>query len=165
MTNNQLEDKLKENAEVIFGQGKELSAGHRERFEQRLKAISGQKGVSWKIRLTTAVASAAVLAGVVFLLNQYVKKAEESELSIVRSYYHLLLEEKADATRQLILQVDESHRDILFSNVDYIEDEPMPDVQLPDDEFIKLITGFYSKKIETLQNLQNSIISTVLVKN
>ena len=160
MTNNQLEGKLKENAEVIFGQGKEISAGHRERFEQRLKVFSGHKGVSWKTRLITAIASAAVLAGVVFLLNQHFKKVEETELSIIRSYYHLLLEEKADATRQLILQVDESHREILFSNVAFIENEPVPDVQLPDDEFIKLITSFYSKKIETLQNLQNSIIST-----
>ena len=165
MHDNQLEDKLKVNAEVIFGHGKELSPGHRERFEQRLKKLNaGQKespGMTKKtIWITTSVAAASILFGVVFLLGPHTKKPQETELSIVHSYYHLLLEEKAFVTRQLIQHIDESQRGILYSNVEFIENEPVPEIQLPDSELIKFITSFYSKKIETLENLQNIIAST-----
>ena len=185
MIDNQLEDKLKENAEAIFGKGKEPPAGHRVRFEQRLKAIkmehekgtvlskkrtkgavsASNKVFSLKTWIITSVASVAILIGFVFLLNLYTAKSQETELSIVRGYYHLLLEEKVFTTCQLIQQVDESYRETLFSNVAFIENEPAPEAQLPDDELIKLITCFYSKKIETLENLQNIILSIKSVNN
>ena len=183
MNENQLEKRLKENAETLFGQVRELPDGHRERFEQRLQsrmagkeeahdtfgdvATAGKqrKIVSWKMWLSTSVAAAAVIAGVVFLMNPFAKDGHGAELAEVRNYYAILLEEQADATRQMIQQVDETHRKILLANVELIENEPLPDVQMPDDEYIILIAGFYSKKIETLQNIQDILSATESQEN
>jgi hypothetical protein len=41
--------------------------------------------------------------------------------------------------------------------VEFIENKPVPDIQIPDDEYIILIASFYTRKIETLQNIQNII--------
>ena len=165
-----LENRIKENAEAIFGPDMELPDGHRQRFEQRLKAVrvglkedvAGKSGkiTSWKIGFITAVAVAATLIGFVFLLNPFAKEQSSHALVEVQNYYNMLLEEQADVTRQLIRQVDETHRETLFANVDFIENESLPDVQITDDEYIILIASFYSTKIETLQNLQN-IIKTI----
>ena len=162
MFDTQLENRLKENAEAIFGQGKEPPAGHRERFEQRLKARvirkSGRVAV-WKTGLITT-AAAAVLTGFIFLLNPFAVKQQNTELADVRNYYSMLLEEQAEVTRQLIQQADETQREILFDNVELIENEPIPDVQITDDEYIILIASFYTDKIEILQNMQNIILET-----
>jgi len=186
-----LENQLRENADAIFGRGAELPAGHRERFEQRLKEFSSaQEGfkdktlsdsldaipasnlskkaeiiVKRKKWVIAIVAAAAVIAGFVFLLNPFAEKPQKSELALVRSYYRLLFEEQAEITRELIQQVDETHRDILYTNVKLIENTPVPEVQLTDDEHILLIADFYKNKIEKLQNLQNLIKSTPLNNN
>ena len=172
MIDSLLENRIKENAEAIFGLDIEPPDGHRRRFEQRLKAVrvgqeetvDGKPGkiASWKVGLFTTVAAAAVVIGFVFLLNPFAKEQNNHALAEVRNYYNILLEEQADATRQLIRQVDESYRETLFANVDFIENEPLPDVQIPDDEYIILIAGFYATKIETLQNIQNIIKTTEL---
>jgi hypothetical protein len=185
MFDSQFEDRLKENAEAIFGQEMELPVGHRERFEQRLKEVGmGREGfhekafspfeqtvnsetvlqsgkvVSWKTWLVTAVAVAAVLAGFVFVLNPFAEEHPNTELANVRNYYSMLLGEQVEATRQLILQVDENHRETLLTNVDFIENESIPDILIPDDEYIIMIASFYSYKIETLQNIQDLIIAS-----
>jgi hypothetical protein len=191
MINKQLENQLRENAEIIFGQKKELPAGHRDRFEKRLKASkTGQKSAynkkalpieaktdnneasrksgivkSLKIGLITSVAVAAILIGIVFLLNPFYKEPKSNELADVRNYYDMLLEEQAEATRQLIQQVDEVHREILFANVKFIENEPIPVIQIPDDSYIILIASIYTTKIETLQNIQELIKATELQYN
>ena len=170
MIKNQLEKKIKENAEAIFWPDMDLPDGHRQRFEQRLKAVrvgkkeetAGKPGkiASRKIGIIISVTAAAVLICFVFLFNPFVKEQNRYALADVRNYYIIQLEEQADATRQLIRQVDETHRETLFANVDFIENEPFPDVQITDDEYIILIASFYSTKIETLQNLQNIIKTT-----
>ncbi|MDR2147332.1 MAG: hypothetical protein LBE91_12815 [Tannerella sp.] len=157
MFENQLENRLRENAGAIFGQEKELPAGHRERFERRLKERSNRK---WKIRLIATVAAAAVIAGFVFFPNLFAAKQQNDEPANVRSYYNMLLKEQAEATRQLIRQVDETHREVLYANVELIENNPAPDVQLPDDEYVILIADFYRNKIERLQNIQDIIAAT-----
>jgi len=162
-----LENRIKENAEAIFEPDMELPDGHRQRFEQRLETVRVGQGeetagksdkiASWKIGFITTVVVAAALIGFVFLLNPFAKEQNRNALADVRNYYNMQLEEQADATRNLILQVDETHRETLFANVDFIENEPLPDVQITDDEYIILIADFYSTKIETLQNIQNII--------
>ena len=162
MFDTQLENRLKENAGMIFGQGKEPPAGHRERFEQRLKARvirkSGRVAV-WKTGLITT-AAAAVLTGFIFLLNPFAVKQQNTELADVRNYYNMLLEEEVETTLQLIQQVDETLREILLDNVELIENEPIPDVQITDDEYIILVASLYTNKIEILQNMQNIIRTT-----
>ena len=171
MIKNHLEKRLRENAETVFSQGKEPPAGHRERFEQRLKALDRRQdtffpntttprqftaGKKWLV----ATAAAAVIAGFMFLLNPFSNEYQRSELADVRNYYSMRLGEEADVTRQLIQYVDETHQSILIANVEYIENEMIPDMQLTNDDYIKLLVGFYTNKIEILQNLQNIIIET-----
>ena len=166
MFDNLLENRLRENAGTVFGQGKEPPAGHRERFEQRLKTANTEairqsgKVAAWKMRFVATGAAAAVLIGFVFLLNPLEGKQQSTALADVRNYYHMLLEEQVETTRQLIQQVDETQREILFADVEFIENEPIPDVQITDDEYIILVASFYTNKIEILQNMQNIIIAT-----
>ena len=178
MSKNQLEEQIRKNAETVFSQGKEPPAGHRERFEQRLKELEGRQeagndypfivasarspkykmavGKKWLIATITA----AVLAGFMFLLNPFSNEYQCSELIEVRNYYCMLLEEEADVTRQLIQNVDETYRETLFANVELIENDMIPDIQVTNDDYIKIIVSFYTNKIEILQNLQNVIIET-----
>jgi len=179
MINSQFEKQLRDNAEAVFGQGRSLPVGHRERFEQRLKScnveqkdvrdnktlISRTAGNSgkfalWKTWVVASVVAAAVFAGLAVLLNPFAKKSQRIELAELCYYYNIQLEEQAAYTRQLIKQVDETNRGILFANVDYIENEPIPDVQLSDDDLLLLIIRFYENKIETLQNIQDLIWAT-----
>ena len=166
MFDNPLEDRLRANAGTLFEQDKELPAGHRERFEQRLKTANAEairqsgKVAAWKTRFIATAAAAAVLTGFVFLLNPFAGEQASTELADVRNYYSMLLEEQVEATRQLIQQVDETNREILFTDVELIENDPIPDVQITDDEYIILVANFYTNKIEILQDMQNIIIAT-----
>ena len=190
MNNNQFETKLKKHANDIFGMGKELPDGHRERFEQRLKDFSSQlrnadslqsnsndneetlftenqqinpgKTVLWKKWLITTATTAAILAGIVFILNPFAVEQQSQTLTNVRNYYNILLEEETVATRLLIQQVDEVNQEILLANVDLIKNDPLPDVQMPDDDYIVLIAEFYMYKIEILQNIQDAIRTNIL---
>ncbi|MDR2916835.1 MAG: hypothetical protein LBV74_18735 [Tannerella sp.] len=190
MFDDKFENRLREHAGELFGPGKEPPAGHRARFEQRLKELEagqnvpGNKEMSGSImqtenasevqksgriitlkkRLITAVAAAAILAGFVFLLNPFAEKQQDSELADVRNYYNMKLEEQADLTRQLIQHVDKTHREVLLANVEYIENEPIPELQIPDDEYIILIASVYTNKIETLRNIQEVIRENISVK-
>ncbi|MDR0394261.1 MAG: hypothetical protein LBH77_03790 [Tannerella sp.] len=187
MPDNKLENKIRKHAGEIFGKDVELPFGHRDRFEQRLKefnhtaqpkipedtafaenAVSVSrpemaqkpgKAVSLKRRLIASVAVAAVIAGFVFLLTPSAgnNPPEDRELADIRGYYNIRLEEQADATRQLIQQVDEAHREVLLADIEQIENVPIPDVQITDDEYIVLIAEVYTRKIEALQSLQNVI--------
>ena len=113
--------------------------------------------ISFKKRFIATVAAAAIFDGFIFLLNPFTGKQQGSELADVRNYYNMKLEEQADATRQLIRQVDKTHREVLLANVEYVENEPVPDLQIPDDEYIILIVSVYTNKIETLRNIQEVI--------
>jgi len=260
MYNNHFEAKLKKHAGYLFGKEKELPAGHRERFEQRLHEFSllqmsnddipdtelsrtvpsnsndvvttslrGTKqsgkerwiassyrvtddksrfrhcepakqssdkqniilpsGLLHSVRndarhilsfpavwwhtipirkkkwLVTTIAVAAVFIGFIFLLNPFAAKQQSTTLTDVRNYYSMLLEEEALTTLLLIQQVDEVNREILLANVDLIENDPLPEVQITDEDYIILIADFYSTKIESLQNMQNIIMTNTLNNN
>lgn len=178
MPDNKLENKIREYTGEILGKGVEPSAGHRERFEHRLKAFqasypasstlnvsTGQpetvrkpaKVVSIRKWLAASVAVAAVIISFVLLMNPPVENQSEPALADVRNYYNMQLEEQADATRQLVMQVDEAYREVWLTNIEQIENESIPDIQIPDDEYIVLIADVYTNKIEILQNMQNII--------
>jgi hypothetical protein len=159
MPENRLERKIREHAGEIFGSGAALPAGHRERFEQRLKPAgrtgkgARKPGGLKKWLIASVAAAASAVAGFIFLPDS----RSGSELSDVRNYYNMQLEEQIDVTRQLIRHVGESGRKELLAGIEQIENEPVPDVQVPDDEYIVLIAEVYTEKIETLQQLQNII--------
>jgi hypothetical protein len=197
MPDNKLENKIREHVGEIFGRSKEPPAGHRGRFEQRLKELrvdsetvsrkgagcpvrveedgytgntasvepSEQSGIvqktgkviSLKKWLVASVAVAAVVSVFLFLSDLSYGSQPSPELADVRNYYNMQLEEQVDVTRQLVQHVDKAHREALLANIEQIENEPVPVVQIPDDEYIVLIADVYTNKIETLQNLQNII--------
>ncbi|MDR0697674.1 MAG: hypothetical protein LBG28_00425 [Tannerella sp.] len=111
--------------------------------------------VSMKKRWIAIVATAAaVLAGIVFMLNLPEDKQHGTELADIRNYYNMQLEEQSEVTRQLALNVDDAHRTALLADIERIENDPIPDVQVPNDEYIVLIVNVYEKKIEILRNIQ-----------
>jgi hypothetical protein len=156
-------DKIEANADAVFGRGGKLPDGHRERFEHRLNQMGSERAtehpIIWKKRLftVTILISAAMIAGFVFLLNLTTEPPSRSELAEVSHYYHMQLEEQADITKRLVQSMEHSNREALLANIEEIENEPVPAVQIPDDEYIILISTVYTHKIEALQNIQNII--------
>ena len=191
MFDDKFESKIKNHADEIFGQVKDLPTGHRERFEQHLRAFAEVEStktfvkeatdaisespevelgkapaysnrrygniITLKKTLIAAISAAAVLAGFMFLRDSFVEESESQELTDVRNYYSMQLEEQIEATKLLIQNVNEEYRKDLLDNVEQIGNESVPDVQIPDDEYIVLIANVYSNKIEVLQNLQDLI--------
>jgi len=123
------------------------------------------KAVTRKKWLVTTIAAAAVFIGFIFLLNPFAAKQQGMTLTDVRNYYSMLLEEEALTTLLLIQQVDEVNREILLANVDLIENDPLPEVQITDEDYIILIADFYTTKIESLQNMQDIIMTNTLNNN
>ena len=189
MFNDKFENEVKKRASEILEQGKEPPAGHRERFEQRLKepqkvelninkslgvrrtseqpycndetatvAGKSRKVVLLRKVLVAVTAAAAVIAGFVILHNRSTEESHESMIVDVRNYYDMKLEEQIDATKQLLQSINQDEqRMIILANIEQIKKETVPDVQIPDDEYIILIANVYTNKIEVLQNLQNVI--------
>jgi hypothetical protein len=179
MSDNRIENEIKKHAGEIFGQEISLPTGHRERFEQRLRGLNGTEATNEDVteipddnkdaaivaynqrkvvplrKIITAIAIAAVFAGFGIINNIQIDDSQSTELAEVLSYYSLLLEEQIDATKQLVQNIDEEgRRESLLENIERIN-SPIPDVQMPDDEYIILIANVYTSKIESLQDLQN----------
>ena len=175
MLNDKLENKIIKHAGEVFGQAKEPLAGHRERFEQRLIAHEAEaidsaesdapviihkngKVIQLKKALIAAITAAAVIAGFIVLSDSPVEKSQGTELADVRNYYSMQFEDLVDSTKLLIQKIDiEEHKAFLLTNIEQIENEPIPDVQITDNEYIVLIAMVYTNKIEALQIMQNSI--------
>ena len=193
MFDNRFENEVKKHAGEIFGQDIQLPAGHRERFEQRLKTLQGsltdnneqnekisepvnesgnvhsaeyakqKKGrvVQFGKWLVGAIAAAAVIAGFIFLTDTATEDQDGPRIEDVRNFYSMQLEKQVDATKALAQGInEEKYRDDLLSNIELIENEPVPDVIMPDDEYIVLMANIYTKKIEILKNIQDKIEDT-----
>lgn len=116
--------------------------------------------VSWQKRrywMAAVASAAALLAGAVWLLYEPAKTSGYPAVADVRNYYDMQLEEQVDATKQLMQTLDEAHRDVLLANIERIEEAPIPQVQLTDDEYIVFLADVYTNKIERLQNMQEVI--------
>ena len=182
MHDDKFENEIKKHTGNIFGQNRELPAGHRERFEQRLKAhrdsltdnndlykqdevhvtavVKQKKGfiVKFEKWFAGAAAVAAVIAGFIFLTDTTEEDNDTLRIEDVRNYYSMQLEEQVEATKLLVSKVDEEdYRKFLTSNIEQIENTAVPDVQVTDEEYIVLIANVYTDKIEALQNMQNII--------
>jgi len=193
MLDDRFESEVKKHTGDIFGQNCELPGGHRERFEQRLKARRGnltddneqkyiisepeneldnipdtetvkqKKGIFIQFEkwFAGAAAVAAVIAGFIFLTDTTTDEQDGSRIEDVRNYYSMQLEEQVDATKTLAQGIrEEKYRDALLVNIERIESEPVPDVVMPDDDYIVLMANIYTKKIEVLKNIQSNIKDT-----
>ena len=179
MFEDKFENEIKKRAGEIFGQEINLPAGHRERFEQRLReqnaadasdasvteilednkdaaiVAHNQNKVIPLRKIIATIAAAAIFVGFLIIHNIQADDSPSTELAEVRNYYNLLLEEQIDATKQLIQNIDEEgRREALLENIEQIN-SPIPEVQMPDDEYIILIANVYTSKIESLQDLQD----------
>ncbi|MDR1380708.1 MAG: hypothetical protein LBJ47_04425 [Tannerella sp.] len=123
--------------------------------EAGCKARRGRVAAIRKWLIATAAVAAALAAAILFRPNPPAE--QDSGLTEVRSYYGLQLEEQADATRQLAFHMDSLHREALLAGIERIEREPVPDMQIPDDEYIVLIVNLYESRMETLRNIRDII--------
>ena len=182
MFEDKFENEIKKHAGEIFGQEINLPAGHREKFEQRLReqntadatnadtteiledakgaaiVANNQRKVVPLRKIIAAIAAAAVFVGFIIIHNIQIDDSQSTELAEVRNYFNFLLEEQVEATKLLVSKIEEEdYRKFLNSNIEQIENTAVPDVQITDEDYIVLIANVYTDKIEALQNMQNII--------
>jgi len=158
--NSLLENKIREQAEEIFGS--EPPRGHRERFANKLAASKRKKRITI-YRIIGYVSIAAVFAGCVFLLNRAHQQdylQENEPLAEVQNYYASLLQEKADDIEQLLQKINENDRAGLITDIENLQKEADEEIQLASVKNVEFIVLTYSAKIEALQHLQ-----TLLAEN
>ena len=67
------------------------------------------------------------------------------------------LDHELEATRALIGDTDNEDRRALLEELQAMQAEDVPDVQLPDDERITLIVRVYTSKIDALKQIQTQL--------
>ena len=150
-TNDKLENRLQAQAAEIFA-ADTPPAGHRERFAQRLdaeRALRRRRRLSWRLAIG-AVALAAAVA------SDGCDDAAESPVEVQR-YYAMKLDHELEATRALIGDTENEDRRALLEELQAMQVEGVPDVQLPDDERITLIVRVYTSKIDALKHIQTQL--------
>jgi len=159
MKTERLEQQIREHAGSIFG--KELPSGHRDRFEARLD--TGARTFPLRKTALYLTAIAAAVAGIVFMAGYHTTAAEEPDTRIadVRNYYDVQLEEQTDATIELLQDLNQADNHFLLANIEQLRNQPLPDVQLTDDDYIILIAQVYTRRLESLQQIQDAIKSTI----
>jgi len=82
--------------------------------------------------------------------------ATESPVEVQR-YYAMKLDHELEATRALIGDTENEDRRALLEELQAMQAEGVPDVQLPDDERITLIVRVYTSKIDALKHIQTQL--------
>jgi putative component of toxin-antitoxin plasmid stabilization module len=136
---------------VQAGEGDRVFVSQKRAVAQRAMIRGG-----WMMAAAVFV-GAAMVVGFVWLLNPATEEPVRSELAEVRSYYHAQLEEQAGVTKCLVRRVEAANRDVLLASIEEIEREPVPEVQIPDEDYIVLIARVYAHKMEALQKIQNIV--------
>jgi len=152
--NSLLENKIRENAEELFG-GEPL-AGHRDRFAGKLVAARKKRRIRLQ-KIIGYISIAAVFTGCILMLNRSFKteNLQDSEpLSEVQSYYSMLLQEQIDVIGQLLEHINENDRAGLMNDIADIQKEADMEIQVSDEKNIEFIVMTYSSKIEALQFIQ-----------
>ena len=152
--NSLLENKIRENAEEIFG-GEPLT-GHRDRFAGKLVAARKNRRIRFQ-KIVGYISIAAVFIGCILMLNRSFKteNLQDSEpLSEVQSYYSMLLQEKIDVIGQLLEHINENDRTGLMNDIANLQKEADTEIQVSDEKNIEFIVLTYSSKIEALQYIQ-----------
>jgi uridine kinase len=83
----------------------------------------------------------------------------EDDLSEVQTYYSMLLQDKINDIEQLLPQIDEQDRAALLHDIETMQQEADAMIQDSDDKYIDLIVTTYSSKIESLQHIQNILLT------
>jgi hypothetical protein len=175
MQTERLEQQIREHAGDIFGGAQEPPTGHRDRFAARLdkryltdskpetdtKTEMDTKLVPLRKTMRYMTAIAAAIAGIVFLVRYSTTEELDARIVDVRNYYGVRLEEQTDATIKMLQNINGVDSHFLLANIEQLRDEPVPKVQLTDDDYIIFIAQVYTKRLESLQQIQDAIQLTI----
>jgi len=153
--NNNLENKIKEHAEAIFG-GEPLQ-GHRDRFAEKLETVNRKRRIPLR-KIYSYISIAAVFAGFIILLHHFYfnESIQESEsLSEVQNYYSMLLQDQIDSIEQLLQQVNEDDRPGLRNDIENLLKDADFEIQSSGKNNAEFIVMTYSTKIEVLQHIHD----------
>ncbi|MDR2293284.1 MAG: hypothetical protein LBE11_07410 [Prevotellaceae bacterium] len=158
-----VEEKISENINEIFGGKPEK--GHRERFAEKLSLMQKPKHKSFISYLKYIATTAAVVA-VAFFVFKTEKTEDKStafndvHIAEVKQYYAMQLNDEIDATKELLKNIDEPYRNELLSDIKLMEiDENEIPNTLDNERKTALVVSIYKRKIESLHNLQSSLLA------
>ena len=157
-----LEKKIQENISEIFYYKPE--SGHRQRFEQKLteqQKIKKMYRLSW---LKYAVAAAIITIAFFVFAPQISENKNTTWQDIhiveVERYYAMQLDDEIRATKQLLQNIDEQCRNELLRDIKLMQsDQNNIPTALDDEKKVAVIVLTYTRKIESLQNLQSNILA------
>ncbi|MDR1199672.1 MAG: hypothetical protein LBK94_11805 [Prevotellaceae bacterium] len=137
--------------------------GHRERFEAKLSAKRKPKYMLSKPYLKYAAAAIAVIAFFVFKPEKTDDcniTSADINIAEVQQYYAMQLNDKVDAVKDILQNIDEQYRNEILGDIKLMEiDENKIPNMLDNERKTALIVSIYKRKIESLQNLQNNLLA------
>lgn len=178
---NRLEHTIKTHSHEIFACG-EPKDGHRERFARRLEALhaattsevgtdthlthetkaNNRRNRMWRILTGVVTTAAAVMAGIWLFTSRPEMTAplsSEDSPADVQNHYAMLFENELETTKQLLSLMDGNERAKVLEELETMEAEQMPEVQMTDEHKITLIVSVYSSRITALQQIQMNLIT------
>lgn len=178
---NRLEHTIKTHSHEIFACG-EPKDGHRERFARRLEALhaattsgirtdthvthetkaNNRRNRVWRILTAVVTTAAAVIAAFWLFTSRPEMTApisSEDSPADVQKHYAMLFENELETTKQMLSLMDGNERSKVLEELETMEAEPMPDVQMTDEHKITLIVNIYSSRISALQQIQMNLIT------
>ena len=157
-----LEKKIQENIDEIFDFKPEN--GHCQRFEQKLAKQQKNK-CTYRSTWLKYAAAAAIITIAFFVFELQTSENEDMALHDihiieVERYYAMQLDDEIRATKQLLDNIDEQYRNELLSDIKLMQiDKGIIPSALDDERKTALIVSVYTRKIESLQNLQSNILA------
>ena len=158
-----IEKKIEENINEIFDYKPE--SGHRQRFEQKLSYMQKPKRIDFLAWTKYAAAAAAIIVIAFLAVKPQTLENENTALNDiniveVEQYYGMLLDNEICATEKLVCNVDEQYRNELLRDIKLMQNNEnnIPDA-LDDDAKAAVIMLVYTRKIESLQNIQNNLLA------
>jgi hypothetical protein len=156
-----IEQKIRKNTSKIFYS--EPANGHRERFAEKLSAMQKPKRIAFVSRFGY-IAAAVIIATFIVFAPQPAEDENTAWNDIriieVQRYYAMLLDDEVETTKTLLQSIDEQSRNEIFKDIKLMQADNgiIPDA-LTDEEKAAIIVSVYSRKFESLQNLQDNMLA------
>ena len=158
-----IEKKIQENVNEILDC--KLENGHRQRFEQKLAAQQKNKHVYNLTWLKYTAAAAAILIAALFVFKPQTSDNSNTALHDihiieVERYYAMQLDNEIRTTKKLLLNIDEQYRDEVLHDIKLMQSDKdnLPNA-LADEAKAAVIVSAYTRKIESMQNIQTNLIA------
>lgn len=159
------ENKIRENVNQIFDS--QPAEGHRERFAKKLLSQKKNKRNARIINFGYAASIAAAIIVALIIFKPEFSDSETENISWediriveVQRYYAKLLDNEINTTKELLQNIDETERSNVLSDIEMMKtDNNIIPNKMTDEEKAAVIVSVYSRKIESLQNLQNNLLA------